>query len=164
MRDTCQTADPEHVTHHVPALAPAQQAHDALWRPSAVAAWSLVFTPAFGSWLLMHNWRILGDARAAAGARRWLRASLAMLALQLLAGAINRRLNGDSSLFHWLALAWLALWLLGAAWPQWAAVRRRYGRRYPRRGWNGALGLAVACGAACLAAGFLLTAFLLSFT
>ena len=164
MRDACPTADPEHAIDPTPALAPAQDDQGALWRPSAVAAWSLVFTPAFGSWLMMHNWRILGDARAAAGARRWLGASLAMLALQLLAGAVNRRLNGDSPLFHWLALAWLALWLLGAAWPQWAAVRRRYGRRYPRRGWNGALGLAVTCGAACWAAGFLVTAFLLSFT
>lgn len=164
MRDISQTAAAERIIQRPPAPVPAQDARDALWRPSAVAAWSLVFTPAVGSWLLMHNWRILGDARAAAGARRWLRASLAMLALQLLAGAINRRLNGDSPLFHWLALAWLALWLLGAAWPQWAAVRRRYGRRYPRRGWNGALGLAVACGAACWAAGFLFTTLLLSFT
>lgn len=136
----------------------------ALWRPSVVAAWSLVFTPAFGSWLLMHNWRILGQPRAAGRARIWLGASLAMLALQLLAGAVNRRLNGDSPLMGWLALAWLLLWLLGAAWPQWIAVRRRYGRRYARRGWNGALGLAVVLGGACWVCAFLLTTLLLAFT
>lgn len=135
-----------------------------LWRPSAVAAWSLVFTPAFGSWLLMHNWRALGQPQAAGRARLWFGASLVMLALQLLAGAVNQRLNGDSPLMAWLALAWLLLWLLGAAWPQWIAVRRRYGRRYARRGWNGALGLAVVLGGACWAGGFLFTALLLSFT
>jgi len=154
MRDTSQAPDP--VLDH-PAAA-------ALWRPSVVAAWSLVFTPAFGSWLLMHNWRVLGQPQAAGRARLWLGASLAMLALQLLAGAINRRLNGDSPLMAWLALAWLLLWLLGAAWPQWIAVRRRYGRRYARRGWNGALGLAVVLGGACWAGAFLLTALLLAFT
>ena len=148
-----------------PALAPdTAPAIAALWRPSAVAAWSLVFTPAFGSWLLMHNWRALGEPQAASRARLWLGASLAMLALQLLAGAINRRLNGDASPMAWLAIAWLLLWLLGAAWPQWIAVRRQYGRRYARRGWNGALGLAVVLGAACWAAGVLLGALLLSFT
>jgi len=136
----------------------------ALWRPSVVAAWSLVFTPAFGSWLLMHNWRALGQPQAAGRARLWLAASLAMLALQLLAGAINRRVNGDSPLMAWLALAWLLLWLLGAAWPQWIAVRRRYGRRYARRGWNGALGLAVVLGGLCWAGAFLFTTLLLAFT
>jgi len=136
----------------------------ALWRPSVVAAWSLVFTPAFGSWLLMHNWRALGQPQAAQRARLWLAASLAMLALQLLAGAINRRVNGDSPLMAWLALAWLLLWLLGAAWPQWIAVRRQYGRRYARRDWNGALGLAVVLGGACWAGAFLFTTLLLAFT
>ncbi|MEW6023637.1 MAG: hypothetical protein AB1807_16025 [Pseudomonadota bacterium] len=153
MRDTANAIEFDHAAPDT-----------ALWRPSMVAAWSLVFTPAFGSWLLMHNWRALGQPQAASRARLWFGASLAVLALQLLAGAVNRRLNGDSPLMAWLALAWLLLWLLGAAWPQWIAVRRRYGRRYARRGWNGALGLAVLLGGACWAGGFLFTALLLSFT
>jgi len=122
--------------------------HDmpALWRPSAVAAWSLLFTPVFGSWLLMHNWRVLGHAHAAHSARRWLLASVLVLALEGLAGAISARVNGNAPFAQWLALAWLGLWLLGAAAPQWRVVRRRFGRRYARRGWNGALGVAVAWG------------------
>jgi len=145
------------VDHSLPASA-------ALWRPSAVAVWSLVFTPAFGSWLLMHNWRALGQPQAAGRARNWLRASLLVLGLQVLAGAINRRLNGDSPLGAWLALAWLGLWLLGAAWPQWLVVRRRYGRGYARRGWNGALGLAVVIGVGCWGGGVVLTGLLVAFT
>lgn len=136
----------------------------ALWRPSAVALWSLVFTPVFGSYLLMRNWQALGQPRAAGMARHWLRASLLMLALELCAGAINRRLNGGSPLVQWLALAWLGLWLLAAAMPQWQLVRRRFGRAYARRDWNAALAAAVACGAASWSAGALLTWLLLAFT
>lgn len=136
----------------------------ALWRPSAVAVWSLVFTPVFGSYLLMCNWQALGDRRAATAARRWLGASLAMLALQLFAGAIDRRVNGNFPLAHWLPIAWLGLWLLAAAAPQWQLVRRRFGRAYARREWNGALATAVAFGVASWSAGALLTWLLLAFT
>ena len=136
----------------------------ALWRPSAVAAWSLLFTPVFGSWLLMHNWHVLGQARAARTARRWLLASMAVLALELCAAAVNDRVNGSSPLAQLIGLAWLSLWLLAAAAPQWQLVRRRFGRRYARRGWNGALGVALAWGLACWAAGAMLTSLLLSFT
>lgn len=143
---------------------PADHPLPALWRPSAVALWSLLFTPVFGSWLLMHNWRVLGQAHAARSARLWLFASLAVLALEGLAGAITERVNGNAPFAEWLALAWLGLWLLGAAAPQWRLVRRRFGRRYVRRGWNGALGVAVAWGLACWSAGAALTGLLLAFT
>jgi hypothetical protein len=136
----------------------------ALWRPSAVAVWSLFFTPVFGSWLLMHNWRVLGQDHAARSARRWLLASGLVLGLELLAGAITERVNGSAPLAQLIGLAWLGLWLLAAAAPQWKLVRRRFGRRYARRSWTGALGMAVACGFACWAAGFILTSLLLAFT
>lgn len=153
MPDTCAPSLPE-PGHEAPAL----------WRPSAVALWSLFFTPVFGSWLLMHNWRVLGQAHAARGARRWLFASLAVLSLEGLAGAITERVHGNAPFAQWLALAWLGLWLLGAAAPQWRLVRRSFGRRYARRSWNGALGVAVAWGLACWGAGATLTGLLLAFT
>ena len=158
MPDTCASSLPDASLSAAPTAAPA------LWRPSAVAAWSLFFTPVFGSWLLMHNWRVLGQAQAARAARRWLLASVLVLALELLAGAVSTRVNGNAPFAQWLALAWLGLWLLGAAAPQWRLVRRRFGRRYARRGWNGALGMAVAWGLACWAGGAMLTSLLLAFT
>lgn len=151
MPDTCA---PGEDPHHQPAL----------WRPSAVAAWSMLFTPVFGSWLLMHNWRMLGQARAARNAHRWLLASICVLALELLAGAINARVNGNTPLAQLIGMGWLGLWLLAAAAPQWQLVRHRFGRRYARRGWNGALAMAVLFGMACRAAGFFLTGLLLAFT
>ncbi|MBD8532225.1 MULTISPECIES: hypothetical protein [unclassified Massilia] len=150
-------------THTPPAFDAVDEA-PALWRPSAVAAWSLVFTPVFGSWLLMHNWRVLGQARAARTARRWLLASMAVLGVELFATAVNDRVNGSTPLAQLIGLAWLGLWLLAAAAPQWHLVRRRFGRRYARRGWNGALGLAAVCGFLCWTAGFVLTSLLLAFT
>ena len=136
----------------------------ALWRPSAVAVWSLVFTPVFGSWLLMQNWRVLEQDHAARTARRWLLASVLVLGVEVLAGAVTERLNGNAPLAQLIGLAWLGLWLLAAAAPQWQLVRRRFGRRYARRGWNGALGCALVCGFACWTAGFMLTGLLLAFT
>lgn len=155
MSDTCAP---------IAALPDARRPAPALWRPSAVAVWSLLFTPVFGSWLLMHNWQVLGQAQAARTARRWLRASMAVLMLELLAGAINERVNGSTPLAQLIGLAWLGLWLLAAAAPQWQLVRRRFWRRHARRGWNGALAMAVACGLACWTAGFILTSVLLAFT
>jgi hypothetical protein len=151
-------------TRHCASSLPDTDEAPALWRPSAVVAWSLFFTPVFGSWLLMHNWRVLGQARAARSAQYWLLASILVLALELLGGAITERVNGNAPFAQWLALAWLGLWLLGAAAPQWRLVRRRFGRRYARRGWNGALGMAVAWGFACWGAGAMLTGLLLAFT
>ena len=87
-----------------------------------------------------------------------------VLALELLAGAITERVNGSAPLPQLIGLAWLGLWLLAAAAPQWQLVRRRFGRRYARRGWNGALGMAAVCGVACWVAGFMLTGLLLAFT
>jgi hypothetical protein len=135
-----------------------------LWRPSVVAGWSLVFTPVFGSYLLMRNWQALGRPHAAASARRWMLASLGVLALEVFAAAVNQRLNGGSPLVQWLALAWLGLWLVAAAAPQWQLVRRRFGRAYPRRDWNAALAAAVAWGAASWTLRALLTWLLLAFT
>jgi hypothetical protein len=43
-----------------------------------------------------------------------------------------------------MALAWFGLWLLAAAAPQWRLVRRRLGRDYARRGWNGVVACALA--------------------
>jgi hypothetical protein len=145
-------------------LPDALHAEPALWRPSAVAAWSLLFTPVFGSLLLMHNWHVLGQAGAVRTARRWLYASVAMLVLELFAGAVNERVNGNTPLAQLIGLGWLGLWLLAAAAPQWHLVRQRFGRRYARRAWNGALCMAVLCGAACWAGGFVLTSLLLAFT
>lgn len=127
MPDTAAASSPD--ARPSPATAAA-----ALWRPSAVAVWSLVFTPVFGSYLLMRNWQALGHQRAAGAARRSLFASLGVLALELFAGAINRRLNGGSP------------WSSGWRWPGSACGCWRPQRR--NGSWCGAASAAPMRGAA----------------
>jgi hypothetical protein len=102
------------------------EAGQAIWNPLAVACWSVVFTPAFGAYLLMRNWQTLGESRQAALARVWFCFSLGLLGVQLLSAAINRRLNSESNLMDWLGLLYLAA---GAAGAQ--SLRRR---RLPAQG------------------------------
>ncbi len=44
----------------------------ALWNPDAIASWSLLFTPVFGSYFVMKNWQSIGDTEKARTAQNWL--------------------------------------------------------------------------------------------
>lgn len=120
----------------------------ALWNPSVAACWSVLFTPAFGSWLVMRNWEVLGDKRQAALARVWFVFSVGLLVVRLLSGALNARLNNQSNMMLWFSWGYLLLWWLAAAAPQARLLRERFGADFPREGWDYALLLAVAGGVA----------------
>jgi cytochrome bd-type quinol oxidase subunit 2 len=126
--------------HSVPGADPA------LWNPAAAAGWSIVFTPAFGAYLVMRNWETLGNRQQAAIARVWFCFSLGLLGVELLASAINERVNSESNFMRWVAIAYLPVWWLGAALPQAWLVRSRFGALYPRKGWDTALLAAVIAG------------------
>ena len=55
------------------------KAAPALWNPNAAGAWSLLFTPIFGSFLLLKNWREIGADDKVRSARTWLIVSVVML-------------------------------------------------------------------------------------
>jgi hypothetical protein len=131
------------------AAAPAERA---LWNPNAVACWSIVFTPAFGAYLVMRNWEALGEREQALMARKWYVFSLGLLVVQLLSSALNARLNSQSNLMHWVGIGYLFLWWLGAAAPQARTVKARYGSAYARKNWDAALLAAVFVGTAYFAA------------
>jgi hypothetical protein len=120
----------------------------AIWNPSAAARWSLVFTPAFGAFIHMHNWHLLGQPQEAARARRWFHASLAVLLLQLITSALNARLGSEPMLLHPVGLLFLVVWYFGAARQQARLVKARYGASYRRRSWDSVLICAVVAGAA----------------
>lgn len=123
-----------------------QPAPAAIWNPAAAACWSLLFTPAFGAYLVMRNWEAMGQPRQAALARKWFAFSLGLLVVQVLSAAFNARLNSHSDLVQWCGLAFLAAWCVGAVLPQALLVRARFGAGYPRKGWDRALLAAVAAG------------------
>lgn len=152
-----------HSSSDVSTLERAIPAH-ALWNPLGAAFWSLLFTPAFGSWLLMRNWEALGDEREAQAARVWFVFSVGLLAVRLLAGAVNTRLNSQSNFIHWVSLLYLALWWLAAAVPQLRLVHSRLGADYPRQGWDHAVLLAVLGGFAYYLVSAMLTWLLVAAT
>jgi hypothetical protein len=132
-------------------------AERAIWNPAAAACWSIVFTPAFGAYLLMRNWEVLGERQQAAMARKWYVFSLGLLAVQLVSTALNERLNSQSNVMHWFGIAYLLAWSAAAALPQAWLVRARYGAAYPRKRWDEALLAAVIAGTLYFALRGLLT-------
>jgi hypothetical protein len=121
---------------------------NSLWNPSAAACWSLLFTPAFGAFLLMRNWEALGDARQAAAARKWFVFGIGLLLVRLLSAAINSRLNTESNLIPWLSWGFLLAWWLAQAAPQAKLVHSRLGVDYRRQSWDYAVLLGLVCGIA----------------
>jgi len=99
-----------------------------LWNPNAAGLWSLLFTPTFGSYLLMRNWRAIGDTRRAIIARRWMIVSAVLIAPSVIFGAI--------------ALIYLIVWYFLEQRPQYSYVMQSWGPEYPRRSWKGVLAIA----------------------
>lgn len=114
-----------------------------LWNPVGIAVWSVFFTPAFGAWLQMYNWRRLGEHGKAAQARRWCRAALAVLAMNSVYSAVAGRLGHDAPLIDWVNAVLFAVWYAGTVHAHTQAIRERCGARYTRRPWDSVVLLAV---------------------
>ena len=138
----------------------------AIWNPAAAARWSLLFTPAFGAYILMRNWQALDQPERAASARRWFHASLAMLMLQIFTSALNTRLGTEPLLLllHPASLLFLLVWYFAAVRPQTLLVKARFGAGYRRKRWDGVVLGAIVAGAAYACACALLSLLLLALT
>jgi len=110
---------------------------EAIWNPNAAAAWSLLFTPAFGSFLLILNWRALGQRDKAATAKKWFYASLAVSVIFFL------MIMGNSYELVYLAslgaLIWLVVWYFAFARRQVNYVHEKFYITYNRKPWGSAL-------------------------
>ncbi len=120
----------------------------ALWNPTAIALWSVPFSPLFGAWLHVHNWTALGEPRQADVARRWFNALLILMVFNVLVDAIGERVNSSANLANWVSVAAFLAWYALAARPHAKAVRARAGAHYRRRPWDGALLTGVLAGLA----------------
>jgi len=105
--------------------APAPEAVPALWNPDAAGAWSLVFSPVFGSALVLKNWQTLGEGLEVKLAWMWLVASI----LLLLAASFIPGLRG-------LKFLYIIIWYFGWQKKQTQYVKRRWGNEYIRKGWS----------------------------
>ena len=108
----------------------AADAAPALWNPDAAGAWSLIFTPVFGSALLLMNWRDLGMQEKVGTARVWLIVSVIMLIPTLFFGGIG--------------FLYIIVWYFAWQKPQATFVKERWGKDYPRKSWGKPLLFAVA--------------------
>jgi hypothetical protein len=105
-----------------------------LWNPNATANWSLLFTPMFGAWLQMQNWRALGERKRADAAQTWL-----ALSTIIVAGSVFLDLVAPRTL--WAALTtplgfvWLLVWYFASGRPHARWVAARFGKDYPRQPW-----------------------------
>jgi hypothetical protein len=105
-----------------------------LWNPNAAANWSLLFTPIFGCWLHMLNWRALGETERAESAKTWLMLSSLMLVGLNFVGVLVR-IAGSAQITGLVSFVLLLTWYFASARGQARWVAERYGNRYPRKGW-----------------------------
>lgn len=103
-----------------------------IWNPNAAVNWSFLFTPAFGSYLQMHNWRVLGEPQKAASARAWFYISLGILPVYLLARVITGLYTTAQPLF----VVYLFVWYFASGRRQAKYVKEKWGSDYPRKPWG----------------------------
>ncbi len=117
---------------------------DAIWNPNATACWSLIFTPAFGSYLQMLNWKALGQSDKAASSQNWFYASLAILVAYVLMGIFMSDSEAIDLAAGALGLPYLLVWYFFVARSQVKFVREKFGSNYPKKPWGKALLICIA--------------------
>ncbi len=106
-----------------------------LWNPSAAVNWSILFSPVFGSYLHMLNWRAIGDGERAASARTWFVVSVAVLGVNAVLGVLMDNV-ALTRLSRVVGLAFLITWYYSNARAQITHVKATFGTKYPRRPWS----------------------------
>jgi hypothetical protein len=131
--------------------APPATAAPPMWNPNAAVNWSLLLTPAFGSFLHMRNWQALGEPRRAAAARRWTIGIITTTLLLILLGVLLPEERWLSTAVRGSSVVLLIAWYYGGGRAQARFVRARFGEHYPRRGWTRPILAALGIGAGLFA-------------
>lgn len=121
-----------------------QDTGPAIWNPNATANWSLIFSPAFGSYLQMLNWRTLGEPERAASAQNWFYVSLGMLAVYVLLGVFMDDSKAADGAARGLGFLFLIVWYFSAGRAQSKYVKEKFGSSYARKPWGKTLLIGVA--------------------
>lgn len=96
-----------------------------LWNPNAAVNWSLLFTPIFGSILIMKNWRTLGNESEAKKGLYWTIACTALITINLFASFVP-----DVAF-----IALLIVWYLVYAKKQARYIKEEFNGNYQRKSW-----------------------------
>lgn len=114
-----------------------------LWNPDALANWSLLFTPIFGTWLTYLNWQALGEAAYARRSKYWLIGSTVwVLSAAIIINVADNVSIGIGAIASYIIL--LLLWFFMENRKQNRYLVERFGKTYPRRGWLKPLAIAAA--------------------
>jgi hypothetical protein len=116
-----------------------QVAEAAIWNPNAAANWSLIFTPAFGAYLQMLNWRALGEPERAASSQNWFYVGLGMLAVYVLMGAFMNDPKAADGAARGLGFLFLLVWYFSSGRAQGKYVKEKLGKTYAKKPWGKAL-------------------------
>jgi hypothetical protein len=121
----------------------------AIWNPNAAANWSLIFTPAFGAYLQMLNWRTLGETKKSFSSENWFYASLVMLVIYVVMGSSMDDSKAASTAATWLGFLFLCIWYFASGRAQCRFVKEKFGKDYSKKPWGKPLLIAVAAVIGC---------------
>lgn len=107
----------------------------ALWNPTAAGSWSILFSPIFGAYLHMLNWRALGQPEKAAASKQWVFVSIAFIIAITIASAFMPESKGFEVFTRFGGLVLLIVWYYTLGKSQQTYVAAKFGSNYPRRGW-----------------------------
>ena len=113
-----------------------------LWNPNASAAWSLIFSPAFGAILHAINWKVLGQPDKAKENKGW---AWAIIILLLLIAVIPPNVEFVEDAARVGGIMLLVAWYVSQGRVQATYVKDKYGKEYEKKRWAKPLLIALAC-------------------
>lgn len=106
-----------------------------LWNPNAAANWSLLFTPAFGSYIHALNWKSLGNTKQESKSKIWFYISLIVLLIAI---------ASPEKIAIGLSFWFLIIWYFMAGRAQSRYVKETLANTYKRKSWGKPIGFAIA--------------------
>lgn len=100
-----------------------------VWNPDVAGAWSLLFTPLFGSIIVYKNWLSLGEIERANKSKKWIYISVFMAIVSALIGLIG--------------LVYICTWYYMSQKPQTLFLKSEYNNVYKKKRWGQPLLIAV---------------------
>lgn len=117
-------------------LTPPRKGQVKLWNPNAAANWSLLFTPVFGSYLQMKNWKALGELQKVENAKKWLLVSIiVILLLNFGAYLIEADPEQFATRAKSLGLLYIIIWYFSFAKNQSKYVKETLNDHYHKKSW-----------------------------
>lgn len=114
-----------------------------IWNPNAVANWSLLFTPIFGSWLTYLNWKALGEEGKAAASKYWLIGSIIFIVVAGVAiNVVDNPKYGMGTIGAYIVLLLMWFWIENRT--QNSYVKDKLSGGYQKQGWIKPLSIALA--------------------